>query len=84
MATIPGVETDPSIVETNIMRFTLDRKIMRRLKVDYRGFSGLLREGYGISCNAGFSNDNLRFVTHRDVSRADCEKAIKAVKALVQ
>ena len=33
--------------------------------------------------NAGFANDYIRFVTHRDVSRAQCETVVKAVKKMV-
>ena len=56
---------------------------MRRLKLDYRKFAGLLRDDHNILCNAGFANDNVRFVTHRDVSRDQCEKALKAVKTIL-
>ena len=65
------------------MRFQIQPKYLRKLKCDYRKFSARLREDYGVLCNAGFANDNLRFVTHRDVTKAQCTKAIKAVKSLV-
>ena len=55
---------------------------MEKMKLDYRGFSTKMKENEDILCNAGFNNDYIRFVTHRDVSREACEKAIRAVKNL--
>ena len=81
---MPGILIDPSIVETNILRFTVAPKVMRRLKCNYRQFVGKLSEDHGVLCNAGFANDNVRFVTHRDVSRKQCEQALKAVKTLIE
>ena len=56
-------------METNILRFEFDQKTKRRLKTDYKKFAGQLKEEEHILCNAGFANENIRFVTHRDVSR---------------
>lgn len=72
LASIPGVIVDPTIVETNILRYTIEPKYLKKLKVDYKGFSKQLKEQYGVLCNAGFANDNMRMVTHRDVSHAQC------------
>ena len=73
LAEIPGLVIDPLSVETNILRFEFDAKTKRRLKTDYVKFVGRLKEEEKILCNAGFANDNIRFVTHRDVSRKQCE-----------
>ena len=55
---------------------------MKKMKLDYRGFSTKMKEDQEILCNAGFNNDYIRFVSHRDVSREQCEKAVRAVKNL--
>ena len=83
LAGIPGIQIEPELVETNILRFTVEPKPRKRGGVDYRKFVGRLREEHQVLCNAGFANDNVRFVTHRDVSREHCEKALKAVKSLI-
>lgn len=70
LASIKGVITDPSTVETNILRFEIEPKYLNKIKCDYRGFRDRMKSEYGVLCNAGFGNDNMRFVTHRDVSRA--------------
>ena len=84
LGSIPGVIIDPSIVETNILRFTIRPTYLRKLKLDYRGVSARLKQDYNVLLNAGFANDNLRMVTHRDVSRAQCEQAVMAVKDLLK
>ena len=66
---IPGIEIDPTVVETNILRYHIEKKALKRIKCDYKKFVGRLKEDHGVLCNAGFANDNVRFVTHRDVSR---------------
>ena len=68
LAAIPGIIIDPTIVETNILRYTIEPKYMKKLNLDYRGISARLRADYGVLINAGFANDNMRMVTHRDVS----------------
>ena len=83
LAGMKGVKINPKTVETNILYFTFEPELMERLKIDYRGFATKMKEQEGILCNAGFLNDYIRFVTHRDVSRKECEKAIKAVKKLI-
>ena len=42
-----------------------------------------LKEEYNVLCNPGFANDNVRFVTHRDVSRAQCEHALASIKTIL-
>ena len=84
LATIEGVLIEPELVETNILRFRFKNDVFKRMKLtDYRGFVGRLKEEDQILANAGFANDYVRFVTHRDVSQAQCETVIKAVKRIV-
>ena len=60
-------------VETNVIYFKLEQNLLDRLKIDYRGFAGKLKEDYRVLCGAGFNNDFIRMVTHRDVSRTQIE-----------
>ena len=83
IAEMPGVNMVPSDCETNICRVRFTSELLKRLKLDYRKISQRLKEEEHIMCNAGVANDYIRFVTHRDVNRADCEKVVKAVKRLV-
>lgn len=82
LAEMPGVIINPDTVETNILYFTFEEALMKKMKVDYRAFAGKMKDE-GVLCNAGFLNDYIRFVTHRDVTREECEKAIKTVKKLI-
>lgn len=82
LAEIPGVLCDPHSVETNILRFTFDPAVMKKMRCDYHGFVGRLKEEESILANSGFANDYVRFVTHRDVSRAQCEKVVKVIKRM--
>lgn len=75
---------EPELVETNILRFTVKPSVMRKMKLDYRKLSARLREEHLVLCNAGFANDNVRFVTHGDVSTEQCKKAVKAVKTVLK
>lgn len=56
---------------------------MKNLKIDYFGIKDKMKEDHKILCNAGFHNDNIRFVTHRDVNREDCEHALKAIRQIL-
>ena len=55
---------------------------MKKMRTDYFGFVGRLKEEENILCNPGFANDYIRFVTHRDVSREQCEKVIQVIKRM--
>ena len=83
LADIKGVELNPADVETNIVRFTIDAKLLKNLKLDYIKIAGKLREDHDILLNAGFRNDWLRIVTHRDVSRKHCESLVKALNTML-
>jgi len=69
LAAIPGVEIDPSTVETNIVIFDVaDAKALH---------DQLLDAGVEVSLLEG----RVRMVTHLDVDRAGIEKALAAVQA---
>jgi threonine aldolase len=74
---------DAALVETNIVRFIIEPKLMKSLKIDYFGIKDKMKEEHKILCNAGFHNDNIRLVTHRDVNRKDCENALVALKQIL-
>ena len=66
MASVPGVEIDLYAVQTNIVIFSLKGG-------DAAGYVRRLKEN-GILASA-IGADAVRFVTHFDVSREDCERA---------
>ncbi|WP_446743812.1 threonine aldolase family protein [Silvibacterium acidisoli] len=67
VATLPGVEIDLSTVQTNIV-------IFRLLGVQDVGPVLAQLKKRGVAAGSAAS-DQIRFVTHRDVNRADCESA---------
>lgn len=73
LAAIPGIAIDPSTVETNIVIFDV-----AATGLSPREFSARLKER-GVWIN-GVGASGLRAVTHFDVSRADCERALGAVR----
>ena len=82
LSEIKGINIDPKSVETNVIYFKLEQSLLDRLKIDYRGFAGKLKENYKVLSGAGFNNDFIRVVTHRDVSRPQIEQTIQAIKDL--
>lgn len=73
---IPGIRLDAAAVRTNIVIF--DISALRKSTAD---FSGELKKK-GVLAN-GINATHMRMVTHRDVSRRDCEIAGEAVEELV-
>jgi threonine aldolase len=69
VAGVEGVEIDLATVETNIVIFTLKHGGAAE-------FVGALKDR-GVASSA-IGTDRVRFVTHFDVSREDCERAAKA------
>ena len=65
LATIPGILIEPSKVETNIVRFKIDKAALKRVKLDHDGLKLKLRDEFQVLCTSGFHNDNIRLVTHR-------------------
>lgn len=76
LAEIPGIAINPSKVVTNILFFDVSAtglpagEVSARLATD------------GILANA-VSGASIRMVTHRDVNRAGCERAIQALRGAV-
>ncbi len=71
LATIDGIELDPPLVETNIVffRVTQPGQTAKSLRENLKS-QGILVSG---------SADRIRMLTHHDVTREDCERAIAAI-----
>jgi len=76
LAQLPGIELDPAKVQTNILIANI-----RGTGMDSAEFSRKLAE-HQVRAN-GVTSDTVRFVTHLDVDRAGCERALAAVAAVV-
>jgi len=75
LAQIPGIEIDMATVQTNILIFDVSDT-----GITAQEFSKRLGERKVL---AGAVNKELmRFVTHCDVSRADCQQALEAVESI--
>jgi threonine aldolase len=77
LADIPGIGLNPDHIETNIVRFS----------VSETGRSGgeindALTER-GVRMGGGYSGPGMRAVTHLDISRADVERAVEAMREVV-
>jgi threonine aldolase len=69
LAKIPGVRIDPAKVQTNIVMFDVSKTALSPATlVDRLGRRGVL--------GGVIDASRVRLVTHRDVSRADCERAV--------
>ena len=44
LSTIPGILIDPSTIETNIVRFKIDKAALKRVKLDHDGVKLKLKE----------------------------------------
>jgi len=75
LALTPGIKIDPKKVVTNILVFDITGTGMNTA-----GFSQKLAAKYVLA--AGINPEQMRFVTHMDVSREDCEAALEAVTAI--
>jgi len=75
LAELPGIEVDLKVVQTNILFFPYRGA---------KGADGLARElnAAGVRCLA--LGDRIRFVTHREVSRAQVDAALGVVARLVR
>jgi threonine aldolase len=76
LAEIPGVRIDPEKVQTNILVFDISET-----GVKLQDLSAKLKEN-GVLAN-GISATEMRMVTHKDVSRSDCETALSIVKTVL-
>ena len=75
IAGLPGIDMDVISVQTNIVIFDISG-----LGMTTREFSDQLKQR-GILAN-GISTTHMRMVTHLDVTRADCERAVEAMREL--
>jgi threonine aldolase len=76
LARIPGICIDPAKVETNIVIFDVSPAGMDTSQVS----AGL--KARGILAN-GISPTHMRMVTHHDVDRTSCERAMEAMGELM-
>jgi len=72
---IPGIKIDPAKVATNILVFNISATGMNTAE-----FSRKLAERNVLA--AGIDPENMRFVTHMDVNRQDCETALEAIREI--
>jgi threonine aldolase len=77
LANLPGIQLDPARVQTNIVIFDISA-----LGITTADFSGQLK-ARGILAN-GISSTHMRIVTHLDITRADCERAVGVLGELVE
>lgn len=73
LSEIPGIKIDPARVVTNILFFDVSGTGLTSLEIS----KGLAAQG--ILAN-GVTPQTIRMVTHRDVDRAGCERAIRILK----
>jgi threonine aldolase len=77
LATIPGVRLVYDTVPTNILFFDVSGTGMTPQQVE-RGINAL-----GVRMGGGYDGAKvIRAVTHLDVTRADCTRAIEAVREI--
>jgi threonine aldolase len=76
LAEIRGVKIDPEKVQTNILVFDISETGVSVLDLSAR-----LKE-QGVLAN-GINAKEMRMVTHKDVSRNDCETALSIVKTVL-
>jgi threonine aldolase len=76
LAEIQGVKIDPEKVQTNILVFDISET-----GISVYDLSAKLKE-HGVLAN-GISATEMRLVTHKDVSRSDCETALSIVKTVL-
>ncbi len=77
LAEIPGVQIDPEKVQTNILVFDVAES-----GITTTDLSAKLKE-HGVLAN-GINAREMRMVTHKDVSREDCETALQVLKEVLR
>ena len=77
LAQVPGIRINPAKVSTNILVFDISGTGMNTAD-----FSRKLADRGVLA--AGINTEQMRFVTHMDVSREDCETALQAMKEIVE
>jgi threonine aldolase len=78
LAAIPGIRLLHDPIETNIVFFDVTETGLTAGELEHRlNEQGVRMDGYG-------SETVIRAVTHIDVSREDCERAVEAVRLSCQ
>jgi threonine aldolase len=73
---IPGIQVDPKTVQTNIVIFDVGQtKLVAAELVEKLNQRKVL--------TGAVDSSRIRVVTHRDVSRADCEQAVRVIGEVV-
>jgi threonine aldolase len=75
LAEVKGIKIDAKKVRTNILVFSIVGTEMDTVE-----FSKKLAEKNVLA--AGIDQEQMRFVTHNDVSREDCERVLEAVRGI--
>jgi threonine aldolase len=75
LAAIPGIDLDPATVQTNIVIFGIAQTGLTSAQ-----FSEELKKR-GVLAN-GINATHMRFVTHFDVTRSQCEQAAEAAETI--
>jgi threonine aldolase len=73
LSEIPGIEIDPEKVQTNIVIFDISRTDIDAVELSVR----LKQRGVLVGATGP---RQIRMVTHKDVSRQDCETAVAAIR----
>jgi threonine aldolase len=78
LAELPGVVVDPAAVETNM--------VMADVSATGRGSQEFCDDAakVGVLCLNRDAGPVVRFVTHRNVLRADCDEALSRLEALLK
>ncbi|MBI3653846.1 MAG: DegT/DnrJ/EryC1/StrS family aminotransferase [Acidobacteria bacterium] len=76
LAAIPGVQIDPEKVPTNILVFDISQTGVGTAELSAK------LKALGVLAN-GISPREMRMVTHKDVSREDCETALRIIKTVL-
>ncbi len=77
LAQVPGIQIDPAKVVTNILVFDISRTGMNTAEFSRKlGAKNVLANG--------INPEQMRFVTHMDVSREDCLHALDVIRAMCQ
>ena len=76
LAKIPGIQIDPAKVQTNIVIFDVGRTRFNAAQL-------VEKLGQRHVLTGAVDGTRIRVVTHRDVSRADCEQAVRVIGEVV-
>jgi threonine aldolase len=78
LASIPGIDIDPSEVQTNLVFFNIGNTGLTPIELSTR-----LREEHGVLILPTLGPGRMRAVTHLDVSAEDIDIALHAIKKVV-